>query len=100
MPLEQARIAEQKHEHGAGHEVTSAPSDADQDEGDQILVEAVESPESAMVLDFDEMGGEPNSPEPFQDAGSTGSAAEPPAGEGELESPDDPDDFLHGSRDP
>ena len=81
-------------------EVTSAPSDADQDETAQIMIDAVESNESATVLDFHEMGDGPNSPEPFPSAGSTGSAAEPPAGEAEINSPDDPDDFLKGSREP
>ena len=82
------------------HEVTSAPSDADQDETAQIMTDAVESNESATVLDFHEMGDGPNSPEPFLDAGSTGSAAEPPAGPGELDTPDDPDEFHRGSREP
>ncbi len=82
------------------HEVTSAPSDADQDETARITTDAVESNESATVLDFNEMGEGPNTPEPFLDAGSTGSAAEPPAGDAELNSPDDPDDFFKGSREP
>ncbi len=89
-----------KQEEPDDHEVTSAPSDADQDETAQIMIDAVESNESATVLDFHEMGEGPNSPEPFLDAGSTGSAAEPAAGEAELNSPDDPDDFLKGSREP
>ncbi len=84
----------------SGHEVTSAPSDADQDETARIMTDAVESNESATELDFHEMGDGPNTPEPFLDAGSTGSAAEPPAGEAELNSPDDPDDFHKGSREP
>ena len=81
-------------------EVTAAPSDADQDETAQIMIDAVESNESATVLDFNEMGEGPNTPEPFLSAGSTGSSAEPAAGEDELNSPDDPDDFLKGSREP
>ena len=86
--------------HSTGHEVTSPPSDADQEEAESILIDAVEATESATILDFHEMGDGPNSPEPFRDAGSTGSAAEPPAGEEELNSPDDPDDFFKGSREP
>ena len=82
------------------HEVTSPPSNADQDETAQIMTDAVESNESATILDFHEMGDGPNSPEPFLTAGSTGSAAEPPTGAGELETPDDPDDFHQGSREP
>ena len=86
--------------HSNGHEVTSAPSDADQEESASIMIDAVEANESATILDFHEMGDGPNSPEPFRDAGSTGSAVEPPAGEAELNSPDDPDDFIKGSREP
>ena len=86
--------------HSNGHEITSAPSDADQDESASIMIDAVEANESATILDFHEMGDGPNSPEPFRDAGSTGSAAEPPASEAELNSPDDPDDFFKGSREP
>jgi len=82
------------------HEVTSAPSDADQDETAQITTDAVESNESATVLDFNEMGEGVNTPDPFLNPGSTGSSAEPPAGEAEANSPDDPDDFLKGSREP
>ena len=97
--LRDLALAEEMDEPG-DREVTSAPSDADQDETARIMTEAVESNESATELDFREMGDGPNSPEPFLDAGSTGSAAEPPAGEGELASPDDPDDFHKGSREP
>ena len=83
-----------------GGEVTSAPSDADQEDLDQIMIDAVESNESATVLDIHEMGDGPNSPEPFLNPGSSGSAVEPPAGADELNTPDDPDDFLPGSREP
>ena len=82
------------------HEVTSAPSDADQEETAQRMIDAVESNESATVLDFNEMGEGVNTPDPFLNPSSTGSSAEPPAGEAEANSPDDPDDFLKGSREP
>ena len=82
------------------HEVTSAPSDADQDESAQIMTEAVESNESGTELEFDEMGEGPNTPEPFLSSGSTGSAAEPTREEDDDDSSVKPDDLSHESREP
>ena len=97
--LHDLALAEEVDESDDG-EVTSAPSNADQDETEQIMIDAVESNESASELDFHEMGDGPSSPEPFLSDGSTGSAAEPPAGEAEINTPDDPDEFHKESRQP
>jgi hypothetical protein len=53
-----------------GHEVTSAPSDADQDETEQIVTEAVEAGSSPQEIEANESGGGRNVPplppkEPF-----------------------------------
>ena len=82
------------------HEVTSAPSNADQDETARIMTDAVESNQSATVLDFHEMGEGPNAPEPFLGSGSTGSAAEPPNEDEDDDSSEQADDLSNESREP
>ncbi len=61
-----------------GHEVTSAPSDADQDESIRIATDAVESGPSPEQLVANEAGEGPNHPDPFLSSGTTGSSPEPP----------------------
>ena len=61
-----------------GREVTSAPSDADQDESVRIATDAVESGPSSEELVVHESGEGPNHPDPFLSAGGTGSSPEPP----------------------
>jgi N utilization substance protein A len=61
-----------------GHEVTSAPSDADQGESIRIATEAVEAVPSSEELVANESGEGPNHPDPFLSSGTTGSSPEPP----------------------
>ncbi len=60
-----------------GHEVTQAPSDADQSEMIRLVTDAAESPTSPEELMVSDAGDDANQPEPFLSAGTTGSAAEP-----------------------
>jgi N utilization substance protein A len=61
-----------------GHEVTSAPSDADQNETIRLVTDAAEAVASPEELVANEAGAGANHPDPFLSAGTTGSAAEPP----------------------
>jgi transcription termination/antitermination protein NusA len=61
-----------------GHEVTSAPSDADQSESIRIATDAVESGPSTEELVANESGEGSNHPDPFLSSGTTGSSPEPP----------------------
>ena len=61
-----------------GHEVTSAPSDADQGESVRIATDAVESGPSPEELVANESGQGINQPGPFLGPGTTGSSPEPP----------------------
>jgi len=61
-----------------GHEVTSAPSDADQSESVRIATDAIESGPSAEELVANETGEGPNHPDPFLSSGTTGSSPELP----------------------
>ncbi len=72
-----ALAAEGAHLETDGHEVTSAPSDADQSESIRIATDAVESGPSQEELVANESGEGPNHPDPFLSSGTTGSSPAP-----------------------
>lgn len=61
-----------------GREITSVPSDTDQDELVRIATEAVESGPSSMELVANESGQGSNYPDSYVSPGTPGSSAEPP----------------------
>ena len=73
-----ALAAEEAHLDPDGREVTSAPSDADQEESIRIATDAVESGTLSAELVANESGRGPNHPDPFLSPGTTGSSPEPP----------------------
>ena len=77
--------------HG-GHEVTSAPSDADQSESIRIATDAVESGPTPEELVANESGRGPNHPDPFPNPGNTGSSPEPPGHRGQDQGSGSPAD--------
>jgi N utilization substance protein A len=73
-----ALASEEAHLETSGHEVTSAPSDADQHESITIATDAAESISSPEELVANEAGEGATHPDPFLSSGTTGSASEPP----------------------
>ena len=72
--LRDLALASEGH-HRDGHEVTHAPSDADQGETERIVTEAVEAGPSPQEIEANDEGAGPNShPMPTTDPSSTGSS--------------------------
>ena len=72
--LRDLAIASESHP-SDGHEVTTAPSDADQSETERIVTEAVEAGPTPQEIEAHEAGAGPNQPPmPIADPSSTGSS--------------------------
>ncbi len=72
--LRDLALAEESHDEATGHEITHPPSDADQDETERIVTDAVESGSTQQEIEARPAGEGPNHPPlPTPDPSSTGS---------------------------